>query len=145
MGKEDIAPVGGPLVPVTSLRVLLVEDNELVAHSLAALLRSGGHRVDVAHTGAAALDAAGACPPHLALVDIGLPDMSGFEVADRLRRQEGLGGILLVALTGQGDDETRRLGAEAGFADLLSKPVNLDGLHGVLSRAAASPPRHASA
>jgi DNA-binding response OmpR family regulator len=140
MGKEDVAPVGGPPVPVTSLRVLLVEDNELVAHSLAALLRRGGHRVDVAHTGAAALDAAGACMPHLALVDIGLPDMTGYEVAARLRRQEGLGGVLLVALTGQGDDETRRLGAEAGFADLLSKPVNLDGLHLVLSRAAACAP-----
>jgi DNA-binding response OmpR family regulator len=136
MGKEDVAPTA-----LTSLRVLLVEDNEMVAHSLAALLRRGGHRVDVAHTGAAALDAAGACPPHLALVDIGLPDMSGYEVATRLRRQEQLCGVLLVALTGQGDDETRRLGEEAGFACLLSKPISLDLLHGVLSRAAACPTR----
>ena len=136
MGKEDVAPTA-----LTSLRVLLVEDNEMVAHSLAALLRRGGHRVDVAHTGAAALDAAGACPPHLALVDIGLPDRSGYEVATRLRRQEQLCGVLLVALTGQGDDETRRLGEEAGFACLLSKPISLDLLHGVLSRAAACPTR----
>jgi DNA-binding response OmpR family regulator len=145
MGKEDVAPAGVPPAPLPSLRVLLVEDNEMVARSLAALLRRGGHRVDVAHTGAAALDAAGACPPHLALVDIGLPDMSGFEVATRLRRQEGLCGTLLVALTGQGDDETRRLGEQAGFACVLSKPVNFDRLDLVLSQAAAPPPHHASA
>jgi DNA-binding response OmpR family regulator len=144
MSDHDLAPSGDPTTLV-ALRVLLVEDNELVAYSLAALLRRGGHRVDVAHTGAAALEAAGACPPHLALVDIGLPDMSGYEVAVRLRGQEELRGTLLVALTGHGDEETCRLGEEAGFACVLFKPVNLDGLHGILSQAAAFPSRHTSA
>jgi CheY-like chemotaxis protein len=145
MTDHDLAQADAPPAVAPSLRVLVVEDNELVAYSLAALLRRGGHWVDVAHTGAAALEAADASPPNLALVDIGLPDMTGYEVAARLRGQQGQRRTLLVALTGQNDDEAHRLGEEAGFACLLSKPVNFDGLHGILSQAAASLPRHASA
>ena len=105
MSKE----VSASAHPAPGLRVLLVEDNELVAHSLAALLRRDGHRVDVAHTGTAALELAPRCLPHLALVDIGLPDMDGYEVAGRLRQQDELRGIVLVAITGRSDDETHRL------------------------------------
>jgi CheY-like chemotaxis protein len=119
-----------------ALRVLLVEDDELVALSLAALLRQKGHRVDVAATGAAALAAASVCRPHVALVDLGLPDMTGFEVAGRLRQAPGQQDVLLVALTGWSDDESRRRGEEAGFACHLIKPVDFDGLHSVLRRAA---------
>jgi CheY-like chemotaxis protein len=75
----------------------------------------------------------------VALVDIGLPDMDGYEVADRFRGQETLRGVMLVALTGRSDDESRRLGREAGFAYHLAKPVDFDGLHGVLARAALPP------
>ncbi len=140
MGQEVSAPA-----PPLPLRVLLVEDNELVAYSLAALLRRGGHRVDVAHTGAAALEAACASPPQLALVDIGLPDMTGYQLAARLRAGADGDGILLVAVSGQSDDETRRLAAEAGFTCHLAKPVSFDGLHGVLAMAAVTPAPHASA
>lgn len=135
MSREDV----GPTVPAEALRVLLVEDDELVAYSLAALLRQRGYRVDVAHTGAAALEAASACRPCVALVDIGLPDMDGYEVAGRVREQDSLRGVMLVALTGLSDDESRRRSAEAGFACHLIKPIDFDGLHGVLARAAAAP------
>jgi DNA-binding response OmpR family regulator len=131
---EALPTAAAPGVP---LHVLLVEDDEMVAYSLATLLRRKGHRVDVAHTGEEALEAASACRPHVALVDIGLPDMDGYEVAGRFRGQESLRGVMLVALTGRSDDESRRLGREAGFACHLAKPVDFDGLHGVLARAAA--------
>jgi DNA-binding response OmpR family regulator len=129
--EETTAPA--PPVPV---RVLLVEDDELVAYSLAALLRRNGYRVDVAHNGRAALAAAATCRPHVALVDIGLPDMNGYEVAGRFRGDDELRGVVLVALTGRCDDESRRRGQEAGFASYLAKPVDFDGLNDVLVRAA---------
>ena len=125
-------------VPAAPLRVLLVEDDELVAFSLAALLRQKGHRVDVAHTGQAALEAASASRPHLALVDIGLPDMDGYQVAGRLRGQDALQEVMLVALTGWSDEESRERGREAGFACHLAKPVDFDGLRNVLALAATS-------
>ena len=126
------------IVPPTALRVLLVEDDEMVAFSLAALLRQKGHRVDVAHSGQAALEAAAASKPHLALVDIGLPDMDGYQVAGRFRGQDDLREVMLVALTGWSDDESRRLGREAGFACHLIKPVDFDGLRKVLALAATA-------
>jgi CheY-like chemotaxis protein len=139
MNKEEIVP-SAPQPPssMVPLRVLLVEDDELVAYSLATLLRRSGHRVDVANTGTAALAVAQACRPHIALVDLGLPDMDGYEVAGRLRSQEELRDVLLVALTGWSDDESRRLGEEAGFAYHLDKPVDIAGLNGVLVRAATT-------
>jgi DNA-binding response OmpR family regulator len=136
MSTDDTAPAATATGPAPPLRVLLVEDDELVAYSLAALLRQKGHRVDVARTGQAALEAASASLPHLALVDIGLPDMDGYQVAGRFRGQETLRGVLLVALTGWSDDESRRRGEEAGFTYHLVKPVDFDGLRGVLARVA---------
>jgi DNA-binding response OmpR family regulator len=133
VSKEDLAAGVEPRSPFSALRVLLVEDNELVASSLATLLRRDGHRVDVAHTGAAALAAASACRPHVALVDIGLPDMDGYEVAGRFRGQEELRDVVLVALTGRCDEESRRLGERAGFACHLAKPIDFAGLSGVLA------------
>jgi CheY-like chemotaxis protein len=137
MSKDDVAPeVANPL------HVLLVEDNELVASSLASLLRRSGHRVDVAHTGAAALAAAAVSVPQVALVDIGLPDMDGYEVAGRFRGQEQLRAVLLVALSGQSDEESVRQGQAAGFACHLAKPIDFAGLRSVLARAAgAASPR----
>ncbi len=122
----------------TALHVLLVEDDELVAFSLAALLRRRGHRVDVAHSGAAALAVVAASRPQVALVDLGLPDMTGCELATRFREQADLRGLRLVALTGWSDDESRRLGEAAGFTCHLVKPVDFEGLNGVLRGIAVS-------
>ena len=123
-------------VPATerAVRVLLVDDNVDAAESLAMLLRLWGHEVAVAHDGPAALRAAEAQRPEVALLDIGLPGMDGYELARRLRSQPGLGRAVLVALTGWGQEEDRRRSQEAGFDHHLTKPVELSALQELLAQ-----------
>jgi CheY-like chemotaxis protein len=103
--------------------VLVVDDNEDAALSLALLLRLRGHEVTLAHDGPAALAAVAAQVPQVVFLDIGLPRMDGFEVARRLRQMPNLGGMLLVAMTGYGNDADRHRSAQAGFDHHLVKPV----------------------
>jgi CheY-like chemotaxis protein len=88
------------------------------------LLRMAGHLVHVSYDGATALAAAAELRPHLVLLDIGLPEMDGYEVARRLRRQDGLRDTLLVALTGYGQEEDIRRSKEAGFDHHFVKPID---------------------
>jgi two-component system CheB/CheR fusion protein len=111
--------------PATApLRVLVVDDNVDAARALAYLLKLLGHEVALAHDGPGALAAAAAAPPELVLLDIGLPGMDGYAVAERLRAA-GHGRAALVALTGYGQDEHLRRSISAGFDHHLVKPVNL--------------------
>jgi signal transduction histidine kinase len=128
-GKE---PVGGGQAPAH--RILVVDDNKDAAQSLSLLLKLSGYDVHTAHDGPAALEAARAYAPEIVLLDIGLPRMNGLEVARRLRQDLGLKDILLVALTGYGQEEDRRRSQEAGFNAHLVKPVDLDELHELLAR-----------
>jgi CheY-like chemotaxis protein len=137
---EVRAPPGQGPGPERALRVLLVDDNVDAAESLAMLLRLWGHEVVVAPDGPAALRAAGAQPPRVVLLDIGLPGMDGYEVARRLRHQPGLGQTILVALTGWGQEEDRRRSQEAGFDHHLVKPVELSDLRELLARAQPQDP-----
>ena len=89
----------------------------------------------VAHDGPAALRAAEAERPQVALLDIGLPGMDGYELARQLRSQPGWGRLVLVALTGWGQDEDRRRSQEAGFDHHLAKPVELAALQELLTQA----------
>ncbi len=98
------------------------------------LLRLSGHEVAVAHDGPTALQAAEAQPPEVALLDISLPGMDGYELARRLRSQPALGRPLLIALTGWGLEEERRRSKEAGFDHHLLKPVDLATLQGLLTQ-----------
>jgi PAS domain S-box-containing protein len=107
-----------------SRRILVVDDNEDVAESLAEILRTTGHEVRTAYRGLAALEAVEAFLPEVVLLDIGMPGMDGYEVARRLRRERGLEKVLLVALTGYGRDEDRRRSREAGIDHHLVKPVD---------------------
>jgi CheY-like chemotaxis protein len=91
---------------------------------LGTLLAHNGHKVSTAHTGFAALEEAGKSRPQVALLDIGLPDLSGYEVGKRLRAAYGQD-IALVALTGYGQEEDRQKAADAGFDDHLVKPVSI--------------------
>jgi two-component system CheB/CheR fusion protein len=116
------APAAVPAA--ASLRVLVVDDNVDAARALGHLLKLLGHEVALAHDGPAALAAAAAAPPELVLLDIGLPGMDGYAVAERLRAA-GHGRAALVALTGYGQDEHLRRSASAGFDHHLIKPVNL--------------------
>jgi PAS domain S-box-containing protein len=102
-------------------RVLVVDDNVDAADLLAGLLRSVGHDVEVAHDGPQALDVLAAFTPDVAILDIGLPVMDGYELAARLR--EGLAPPRLVAMTGYGQESDRARSAAAGFDLHLVKPV----------------------
>jgi signal transduction histidine kinase/ActR/RegA family two-component response regulator len=105
-------------------RILVADDNVDAADSLAAMLGMSGYEVRVAHDGAEAFKHAEAFRPALALLDIGMPGMSGYEVARRIRAEEWGRAIILVAVTGWGQDEDKRRAAEAGFNHHLTKPVD---------------------
>jgi two-component system CheB/CheR fusion protein len=114
-------------------RALVVDDNEDSAESLALLLRTMGHDVRTAYNGADALSAAATFHPDIAIMDIGLPRMSGYEVAARLREEPWASNLVLVALTGWGQETHRRRSAESGFKHHLTKPVDLDVLQRILA------------
>ena len=117
-------------------RVLVVEDSLDSAEILGELLRRWGHEVRLAHDGKAALEEARAFRPEVVLLDIGLPDIDGYAVAQRLRA-EGLSGELLVALTGYGPDEDRERARQAGFDRHLVKPVEPNALLDLFREASA--------
>ena len=103
--------------------ILLVEDNVDARDALSVLLELEGHVVAVAGEGHHALELVRAGDPDIALVDIGLPGIDGYEVARRVRALDGRRPVL-IALTGYGQPEDRRRASEAGFDDLLVKPVD---------------------
>jgi PAS domain S-box-containing protein len=113
-------------------RVLVVDDNVDAADSLGMLLAGGGHEIRVVHTGQAALVTAASFQPELVLLDIGLPDVSGYEVAASLRQGRNHPGLRIVALTGWGNDEARARSAESGFDLHLTKPVEIGVLQQLL-------------
>jgi CheY-like chemotaxis protein len=116
-------------------RVLVVDDNRDAARSLATLLRIMGHDVRTAHNGQSALEAARASMPEIAILDIGLPGMDGHELARRMRDEPGGAAVLIIALTGWGQDVDRRRSAEAGFDHHLTKPADAEALRKLLSQA----------
>jgi CheY-like chemotaxis protein len=117
-------------------RILLVDDNRDAAESLAEVLKQDGHEVSIAHDGIAALSLAETWRPEVVLLDIGMPGMSGYEVARRIRKQPGGHAIVLAALTGWGQPKDRQLSADAGFDAHLVKPVHHQTLVQLLARAA---------
>ena len=117
--------------------VLIVDDNRDSADSMATLIGMLGFRTSVAYDGDEALRIAADLRPDVVLMDLGMPRMSGHEVARRLRAQSWAASILLIALSGWGQDEDRRRTAEAGFDHHLVKPLDLDAL--TLLLAAAQP------
>jgi signal transduction histidine kinase/CheY-like chemotaxis protein len=106
-------------------RVLVVDDNSDAAETLADILRELGHTTSVAHDGPTALAAAAAFRPHIALLDIGLPVMDGYELARRLREQPELDKTQLFAITGYGQESDRERSRAAGFQEHLVKPIDL--------------------
>ena len=132
------SPAERPSASGRRLRVLVVEDNHDAAESLSALLELWGHEVKIAYDGLAALRLAEASAPDVILSDIGLPGMDGYELARQLRARPMFGRVLLVALSGYGRDEDRRLAAEAGFDHHLVKPPDLDTLMRLIGNVAAA-------
>src|SRR5581483_5248216 len=120
-------------------RILIADDNEDFAELTGRLLeRKGGHRVKVVYDGPAALAAARAFRPEVAFLDIGLPGINGYDLARQLREEPGLEEVLLVALTGYGQEGDRRRALEAGFDEHLTKPTRFDTLQRVLAERAAA-------
>jgi len=121
-------------VPAIPRRILVADDNADALESLATVLRLRGHEVFSASNGAIALEAAGRHVPEVALLDIGMPLLDGYEVARRIRAQEWGKAMTLVAVTGWGQDADRRRSREAGFDTHLVKPLDLDQLSNLLAQ-----------
>ena len=119
--------------PPQALRVLVVDDNRDAADSLGLVLRLSGAQVHVVHDGAAALEALPHFRPALVLLDLGMPEMDGYEVARRIREELLQRDVSLVALTGWGQAEDRHRVREAGFDHHLVKPTDFESLQAVLA------------
>jgi CheY-like chemotaxis protein len=111
---------------------LIVDDNRDAAKSLAMLMQSWKHQVEAVHDGVDAVPAALALQPEVILLDIGLPDIDGYEVLKRLRSEPALSDVYFVAMTGYGQEEDFRRSQEAGFHQHLVKPVKLESLKAIL-------------
>ena len=109
----------------TARRILVVDDNQDSAESLTILLKLAGHETHTAYDGLEAVEAAATFRPDVILLDIGLPKLNGYEVARKIREQPWGKNMVLVALTGWGQEEDRRRSQEAGFNHHLTKPVDL--------------------
>lgn len=133
---EDVAMGDDDDSPTETLSILVVDDNHDAADSLTEVLRAYGHQVKVAYGGEDAIRVAKAGGIQVALVDIGMPTVDGFEVAKRISASPTAGGPLLVAVTGWGEKADRARSREAGFAYHLTKPVDFDALASLLSTAA---------
>jgi signal transduction histidine kinase/CheY-like chemotaxis protein len=124
--ERDARPLPAPRPP-RQARVLIVEDNDDARVSLQRVLQADGHLVSAARDAKSGLEAAEAGSPNIAVVDIGLPGMDGYQFARAMRERFG-NGIRLLALTGYGSALDRQRSAEAGFDAHLTKPVDLDRL-----------------
>jgi CheY-like chemotaxis protein len=118
-------------------RILVVDDNEDAAESLASILRIMGHHAEVAFSAVTALQVAADVDADLVFLDIGLPEMDGYEVARRLRRMLRRD-VRLVALTGYGAEEDKRRSREAGFDEHVTKPLMPEAIDEIVRRASPS-------
>lgn len=128
------------LATLTARRVLVVDDNQDAAESLAMFLKLTGHDPHIAHDGLEAVEKAEQLSPDIVLLDIGLPKINGFEAARRIREQPRGKKLVLVALTGWGQDADRQRSREAGFDAHVVKPVDPDALTRLLSEFPLVPP-----
>ena len=134
--------IEGPKLTSSPLRILIVDDNVDGAQSLALLLTLSGHQVTTVHEGMEALEIVNTNKPNVILLDIGLPGLNGYQVAERLRSSETYKETVLIAMTGYGQDEDRQRALNSGFDYHLVKPVKPDLLAGILAIAAGASPSH---
>ena len=113
--------------------MLVVDDNVDTVLSFSMLLKASGHDVRTAHDGPTAVQVALDYQPDVVLLDIGLPGLNGYQVAKRIRQEPNLKNIVLVALTGYGQEADRQTALEAGFNHHLVKPARLEQLQKILA------------
>jgi len=128
VSPERPAPAPQSSEPLRRHRVLIADDNVDFANSLLSILESLGQEVTVVHDGIAAIEAATRLTPEFIFLDIGMPGLNGYEVAQRLRRQPWTCDAVLVAITGWGQESDRTRAHESGFDMHLVKPVDMDHL-----------------
>ncbi|KQW93499.1 hypothetical protein ASC94_12780 [Massilia sp. Root418] len=130
------APAAAPAATpdAAGVKALIVDDNVDAADSLAMALDFVGYETQAAYTAGGALEAIAAFQPRLALLDIGLPDFDGYELARRIRQLPGGAGMLLIAATGWGQDADRQAALDAGFDLHMTKPVDFMQLHQAIAR-----------
>ena len=121
----------------SATRILVVDDNEDAANSLATLLEVVGYKVRIAYDGPEGIEAADEFEPAVALLDIGLPKLSGYDIARHVRGRRG-GEVLLVAITGWGQEDDRRRAREAGFDHHFTKPADFDKLLSLIDKELAT-------
>ncbi len=119
---------------VSARKVLVVDDNVDAAISMAQLLELDGHQSQAVYGALEALECVSQFRPDIVLLDIGLPEMSGYEVAQRLRQMTDLAPMKLIALTGYGQSDDKARALAAGFDAHLAKPVDLDALERMLAQ-----------
>ena len=137
-GSAVAVPAAAAPASLGPLRILVVDDNVDAAQTLGMLLETAGHKVTVEHSAQGALARAGEGRFDIILLDIGLPDMSGHELAGALQQLPNCAGCALVAVSGYGQEQDRRLSREAGFDAHLVKPVPPDLLADTIARVANS-------
>jgi CheY-like chemotaxis protein len=115
-------------------RVLVADDNEDAGESLAMLLRLDGHEVHVAGDGNSAMTLFDSMNPDVAILDIGMPGLSGYDVANRIRSRESGQHVMLIAVTGWGQDADKARASQAGFDHHFTKPVEPEALSALLAR-----------
>ncbi len=135
--EERVTPAATPGRAAACLRVLIVDDNHDAAETLAMVLDMLGHETHVGYSGAQALEQAARLAPHACLLDIGLPDMGGHELARRMAALPALAETVLIAVTGYGSAADRVESARAGFHHHLTKPVDTTALGALLASIAA--------
>jgi CheY-like chemotaxis protein len=137
MLPEPTPGLSQPVHPAT-LRILIVDDNRDAVESLAVLLALKGYETKLAHDGFEAIEQAGSYRPDVILLDIGLPRMSGYDVCRTIRAQPWGKAVVVIALTGWGQDDDLRRTADAGFTGHLVKPVNYEDLLKLLAQVGES-------
>jgi len=140
-GHAGDRPAGRPS-PTSSkpLRLLVADDNRDSAETCAAFLEASGHEVSVAHTGREAFDLACRLRPDALLLDIGMPELNGYQLAQRIRGTSWGQRPLLIAITGWGQEQDKQRALDAGFDRHLTKPIDPQGLEALLQGAGMRPP-----
>ncbi len=129
---------------VSPRRILVVDDYPTVAESLSKMLQLKGHEVKTTFDGPSALEVVSTFRPEVILLDIGLPGMDGYELAERIRKDAETAAVLLIAMTGYGQDEDRQRSQSAGFDYHLTKPVDHTTLFDLIA-SDGTKPRHLAA